>query len=662
MINSVIGPLRDQLRPADLLFNVIIFRCFLTWEKSMQHICADSDGSCQPFTASTFDPGDFEERVRRAQEDLGKLGRAPYTVHPLRHLARPEDEHTKTPQYVRLFRLIAPKMQELMDDLIAHQDSAHTFKAVSDVLVGASGQHCTFSLYQVCLDLGYAYPGIFNESEFVHVGGSPSTGAQGGIGWLFKDKGGLTDEECVRLLEQEQRPMLAAAGVSEEELVELFSGFPRPPSTRGNHGPLNLFAVEGCLCEINKKLNRAHQVNGGRGGKIYRGTGADAAHCLELDKMKEVLIQSWGPPPTVAATGKYPAATYVATAPPHTAAAAAAAAEAAAAAADDVESSPSGSSRPDEDADVEALGDEEQPSPTPQQHGSRYRGVSRVRTSWQASIHFNRKKIALGTYATEEEAAMAHDGATRRFKGAVAAMLNFPERQEAEQHLEAVGFNENRSIGVESVFATMSEGAAVLVRDGNFPDVTYPTHVTQLDPEQRQIQIHYDGWNVRYDRWLACNWLNLEPPPHRGAPPKPKPKPRTAPVKSRALQEEGPLVLAQPAAAEVVDANSFQLWAQDDDESSDDQGVEYGPVQFDSLHPGQYIELLWNGANDGLSMWHGAFVTRLSLGQRKPIVYLQYMGSDDKEALSKDDFQNPSECPGVRVIVSGPVPTPASCA
>ena len=150
-----------------------------------------------------------------------------------------------------------------------HSDSAYTFDAIQAVLAEASGQNCTFSLYQVCLDLGYAYPSLFNESEFVHVGGSHQTGAVGGIAWVFKDKGGLSDEQCVRLLEEHQRPMFAAAGISEEDLVALFSGFPHPPSNR-RFGPLNLFAVEGCLCEINKKLNRAHQVNGGRGGKCYR--------------------------------------------------------------------------------------------------------------------------------------------------------------------------------------------------------------------------------------------------------------------------------------------------------------------------------------------------------------------------------------------------------
>lgn len=110
MIVNIIGPLRQLSRPADLLLNVIIMRCFLTWEKSMAHM---TDGGATPFCAATFDALDFQERAKAAQAELGKLGRSPYTIHPLRHLSRPEDDHKKTPQYVRLMALIAPKMKPL---------------------------------------------------------------------------------------------------------------------------------------------------------------------------------------------------------------------------------------------------------------------------------------------------------------------------------------------------------------------------------------------------------------------------------------------------------------------------------------------------------------------------------------------------------------------
>jgi hypothetical protein len=311
LIVNVLGPLREAGRVADLLFNVIIFRCFLTWERSMAHMCSDGAGRTEPFCAHSFDADDFGRRAARALAALGKLGRSPYTVHPLRHLARPEDEHKKTPQYVRLFRIIAPQMESLAQELLAEQSSVHTWRTIRRVLQAAMGQACTFSLYQVCLDVGYAYPSLFNESQFVHVGGSSSTGAQGGIQWVFKNKGGLSDEDCVRLLQREQRAMFQRAGIPTSELLPLFGGFPRPPCADDDDGgdhkmqeggtqwrPLNLMAVEGCLCEINKKLNRAYQVNGGRGGKCFHGNGCDSAHRKQIDRMFAILRKSWGGAPS----------------------------------------------------------------------------------------------------------------------------------------------------------------------------------------------------------------------------------------------------------------------------------------------------------------------------------------------------------------------------
>ena len=41
--------------------------------------------------------------------------------------------------------------------------------------------------------------------------------------------------------------------------------------------------------------------------------------------------------------------------------------------------------------------------------GSKYRGVCRKRTKWEAIIMINRQRINVGTYDTEEEAAKAYD-------------------------------------------------------------------------------------------------------------------------------------------------------------------------------------------------------------------------------------------------------------
>jgi hypothetical protein len=46
-----------------------------------------------------------------------------------------------------------------------------------------------------------------------------------------------------------------------------------------------------------------------------------------------------------------------------------------------------------------------------------YRGIGRMRNSWQAFIGINYKKVHLGTFKTPEEAAMAYDKASRSRDG-----------------------------------------------------------------------------------------------------------------------------------------------------------------------------------------------------------------------------------------------------
>ena len=76
-------------------------------------------------------------------------------------------------------------------------------------------------------------------------------------------------------------------------------------------------------------------------------------------------------------------------------------------------------------------------------------------------------------------------------------------KAEAERKLK-------KQIAVPAVFVKVSQvGMRLLVRDDKRPEVTYNAHVIQVDEQKQRIKIHYDGWNVRYDHWLAANWLNL---------------------------------------------------------------------------------------------------------------------------------------------------------
>ena len=60
---------------------------------------------------------------------------------------------------------------------------------------------------------------------------------------------------------------------------------------------------------------------------------------------------------------------------------------------------------------------------------SRYKGVTKKRRRWTARITYNGTRRSLGTFASEEEAALAYDAAARKLFGEY-ARPNFPERRD----------------------------------------------------------------------------------------------------------------------------------------------------------------------------------------------------------------------------------------
>ena len=110
---------------------------------------------------------------------------------------------------------------------------------------------------------------VYNESEHVIVG----PGAEEGLSWLYEDMGSLSSVDGVHHLMKIQHEYFDKLGVTDQQLVQLFGEYPRPPSHAGQpraaaaqgqrFQALNLMDVENCLCEGNKYFRVRFQDGSG---------------------------------------------------------------------------------------------------------------------------------------------------------------------------------------------------------------------------------------------------------------------------------------------------------------------------------------------------------------------------------------------------------------
>ena len=144
LIANVIEPLKD--RPADLIFNIVLFRTYLNWHKSMEFIGLQY--------VESFDPTVFEAQLREAYQKLGKLSNGAYCVGSFM-LFREQDANVPDGVSVKPARVaamlagLAAQMHAVAQQLLAKCDSAFTFQTI----LGLRGVG-KFLGWQSCLDLG----------------------------------------------------------------------------------------------------------------------------------------------------------------------------------------------------------------------------------------------------------------------------------------------------------------------------------------------------------------------------------------------------------------------------------------------------------------------------------------------------------------------------
>jgi hypothetical protein len=334
----ILEPLRH--RPADLLLNVLLFRCFLNRGSALAAVGLQS--------CAGFDAAAFEATLLRCRDELGVLSNAAYNVGSFGSFAAagPGCEGgvgCKVARVAAMFREVVPQLPALAATLLAGVSSGGSGGGGGGGGAGAGGSSTAarsaatyeairglkgvgaFTAYQVCIDLGYWRPGVYSESDHVIVG----PGARRGLAWLFEEPGELDAEGCLRYLHERQAELFEAAGVGAVERQRLFGAMPQPPpqppppppppqqqpsapcaplpspapSSSSSSPPpsaalltavppLNLMAIENCLCEGDKYLRSTY--GSGRFKQRYTpSSGADVQYLANAATARLFLTDTW---------------------------------------------------------------------------------------------------------------------------------------------------------------------------------------------------------------------------------------------------------------------------------------------------------------------------------------------------------------------------------
>eukprot|EP01062_Namystynia_karyoxenos_P035145 TRINITY_DN25776_c0_g1_i1.p1 TRINITY_DN25776_c0_g1~~TRINITY_DN25776_c0_g1_i1.p1 ORF type:complete len:462 (+),score=159.21 TRINITY_DN25776_c0_g1_i1:79-1464(+) len=240
LVDRVIIPLAND--PADLIFNIIVFRAFINRADNFDALGA-------PLRLQGFSPKDFEAKLGAIE---GSLSNAAYNVGSFgsfSHIA--QGPGSKNARFCALLAELCPKLPALAAELQQQPSSERTFRLISRI--NGIGP---FIAYQICVDIGYWSPRLYDEAAHVYVG----PGAEKGLEHLFNKSCKLTPAQQVQRLVDLQDEHTAGSNYD-----EVFRDV--PPELRR----LNLMSVENCLCEGHKYFR--FQA-GGRFKQKYSGQGA----------------------------------------------------------------------------------------------------------------------------------------------------------------------------------------------------------------------------------------------------------------------------------------------------------------------------------------------------------------------------------------------------
>lgn len=128
-------------------------------------------------------------------------------------------------------------------DIVYKIDSQKTQDGVYNELKRHSGIG-DFLAYQMFVDFTYIPEFMFSENEFTVAG----PGCKRGLDYIFEDKDGMSYEECLFWLRDNQDELFNQVSNGEWNPTELFSDIPK----RDRY--LNVMSLENCHCELSKYI------------------------------------------------------------------------------------------------------------------------------------------------------------------------------------------------------------------------------------------------------------------------------------------------------------------------------------------------------------------------------------------------------------------------
>jgi hypothetical protein len=222
-----------DLNEEDLFLRVVLHRLFsrpATWELL--------EAYCGRIDVSTFDP----ERYNAVLDTAFLAGRRLYTGAFILCANRAYGYERKHRNHLALVEAM------VADGVAGRIARATSFRTVVDELrswplLGP------FMAYQLAIDLNYSPLVDFSENDFT----VPGPGAQRGLSKVFVDLGGLSPDDAVHWLVEQQHVVLSQLGI-------------KPPTLFGR--PLHAIDCQNLLCEVDKYCREAFPELGSNRSRI----------------------------------------------------------------------------------------------------------------------------------------------------------------------------------------------------------------------------------------------------------------------------------------------------------------------------------------------------------------------------------------------------------